>query len=58
MRIWSLQEKTQEAVLHGHAEEVYSVAITSDSKYIVSGGRDKTVRIWNLQQKAQGAVSY
>ena len=35
---------------------VSSVAITSDNKYIVSGGDDKTVRIWNLQDKTQEAV--
>ena len=33
-----------------------SVAIASDNKYIVSGGEDRTVRIWNLQDKIQEAV--
>ena len=32
------------------------VAISSDNKYIVSGGIDRTVRIWNPQKKAQEAV--
>ena len=48
--------KTQEAVLKGHTDCVNSVAITSNNKYIVSGGDDKTVRIWNLQEKTQEAV--
>ena len=56
VRIWNLQDKTQEAVLQGHTGSVRSVAITSDNKYIVSGGYDKTVRIWNLQDKTQEAV--
>ena len=56
MRIWNLQDKTQEAVLQGHTNLSYSVAITSDNKYIVSGGHDNTVRIWNLQDKTQEAV--
>ena len=38
VRLWNLQDKTQEAVLQGHAHLVSSVAITSDNKYIVSGG--------------------
>ena len=42
--------------LEGHTELISSVAITSDNKYIVSGGRDKTVRIWNLKDKTQEAV--
>ena len=56
VRIWNLQDKTQEAVLQGHTDWVYSVAITSDNTYIVSGGWDNTVRIWNLQDKTQNAV--
>ena len=30
-------------------EGVKSVAITSDSKFIVSGNFDKTIRLWNLE---------
>ena len=46
VRIWNLQEKTQEAVLKGHTSEVRTVVIGSGNKYIVSGGHDSTVRIW------------
>ena len=56
MRIWNLQDKTQEAVLQGHTDSVISVAITSDNKYIVSGGSSKNVRIWNLQNREQEVV--
>ena len=42
--------------LQGHTGCVYSIAITSDNKYIVSGGADKTVRIWNLHNKVQESV--
>ena len=56
MRIWNLQDKTQEAVLQGHIYSVISVAITSDNKYIISGGSSKTVRIWNLQNREQEVV--
>ena len=37
--------KTQETVLQGHTSYVYTVAVTSDNKYIVSGSDDKTIRI-------------
>ena len=43
-------------MLQGHNKKVSSVAITSDNKYIVSGGEDNTVRIWNLKDRTQEAV--
>ena len=51
VRIWNLQDKIQEAVLKGHTECVTSVAITSNDKYIVSGGGDNTVRIWKTPKQ-------
>ena len=32
-------------LMQGHADEVHSLAVTSDSKYILSGSSDKTIRI-------------
>ena len=51
MRLWNLKDRTQEAVLQGHIDSVISVAITSNSKYIVFCGNDETVRIWNLSNE-------
>ena len=52
----NLQDKTQEDVLQCHANSVTSIAISSDNKYIVFGGRDRIVRIWNLKDKTQESV--
>jgi WD40 repeat protein len=30
-----------------HSERVYSVAFSPDSKTIVSGSRDKTIKVWD-----------
>ena len=49
------RQNTRSCVARSY-RSVNSVAITSDNKYIVSGGDDKTVRIWNLQDKTQEAV--
>ena len=51
-----LLEEEYGLFLEGHTSSVFSVAITSDNKYIVSGGSDNTVRIWNLQNRKQKAV--
>ena len=36
-------------VLGGHTESVFDVAISSDGGKIVSGSRDKTVRVWSME---------
>ena len=38
-------EKRQETVLQWHTDSVYTVAMTSDNNYIISGSKDKTIRI-------------
>ena len=43
-------------ITEGHTENVASLALTSDDKYIISGSEDKTVRIWNRSEKRQEAV--
>ena len=57
MRIWNLQDKIEEAVLKGHTEGVTSVAIAVNGKYIVSGSKGRTVRIWEFQNKRQLAIT-
>jgi WD40 repeat protein len=35
--------------MKGHSDDVNSVAVSPDGRYAVSGSRDKTLRMWNLQ---------
>ncbi|KAI0084568.1 WD40-repeat-containing domain protein [Irpex rosettiformis] len=39
--------------LNGHADDVVSVASSSDGQFIASGSRDKTVRIWETRNSAR-----
>lgn len=32
----------------GHTDQVYSLAITADGKFLASGSADKTVKLWNV----------
>ena len=49
LELWDL-EKKQLRTLDGHKGEITSVAFTKD--LIVSAGRDKTIRLWNLDTGA------
>ncbi len=39
--------------MSGHREPVYSVAFTYNGQYIITGGHDRTVRLWNATTGAQ-----
>ena len=43
-------------IIEGHVEPVRAVAITHDKKYVVSGGDDCSIRVWNLKYKREEAV--
>ncbi|MGM3305209.1 WD40 repeat domain-containing protein [Anabaena sp. WFMT] len=36
-------------ILMGHSHIVSSLAISADAKFLVSGSRDKTIKVWNLE---------
>lgn len=36
--------------LKGHTDEVLALALSSDGKYLVSGGRDRRVVVWDAEK--------
>jgi WD40 repeat protein len=37
----------------GHRDYVHSVAFSPDGKYLVSGSRDKTVKLWSVESQKE-----
>eukprot|EP01080_Neovahlkampfia_damariscottae_P000036 gene36-4287_t len=49
LTIFDLETKNTE-ILKGHKDVILSVSSTSDSKYFVSGAKDDTIRVWEIEK--------
>jgi WD40 repeat protein len=49
--LWSVRERCVDAVLIGHPWPVYQLAVSADGKYLVSGGNDGTMILWDLPRR-------
>jgi WD40 repeat protein len=49
LQVWSMEDLEEIAQLLGHKTQVMSLAISSDGLRIVSGSRDRTMRVWDGQ---------
>ncbi|MEH2015714.1 MAG: hypothetical protein V7K65_30430 [Nostoc sp.] len=48
VKVWQLNTGELIHTFNGHSAEVYAIAFSADGKTLVSGGRDKTIKIWQL----------
>ncbi|MEA5596168.1 serine/threonine-protein kinase [Rivularia sp. UHCC 0363] len=48
----SLENASLSYVLNGHKNVIRSIIFSSDSQTLFSGANDKTIRIWNLQNRS------
>ena len=51
-----MNKRSEITTLKGHTDFVYSVAFSPDRKLLVSGSGDKTVKLWNNQNRNE--ISY
>ena len=52
LRLWDLSSGETTRSFIGHEKDVLSVAFSADNRHIVSGSRDKTLRLWNTLVRA------
>jgi WD40 repeat protein len=54
VRLWSVDEGAPiEPALKGHIAAVARLAFSADSKTLVSGGADQTIRFWNVATRQE-----
>lgn len=49
VRLWDMNTFTEIHVLRGHEDNVWTVKFSPDEKYLISGGMDATMIIWDVQ---------
>jgi WD40 repeat protein len=47
LRLWEINTGRTTRRFVGHEKDVLSVAFSADNRQIVSGARDKTIKLWN-----------
>lgn len=47
LRLWDLNTGLTTRRFVGHSSDVLSVSFSADNRQIVSGSRDKTIKLWN-----------
>ena len=48
IKVYALQDGEQVMNLKGHREMIYCMETTPNSKYLITGGSDYLVRIWEI----------
>jgi len=57
LRLWDLSTGEMCLTLAGHNDEVTAVAVTPDGRHALSAAHDRTLRLWNLQERVCQAVA-
>ncbi|KAI9006960.1 hypothetical protein DFJ74DRAFT_690074 [Hyaloraphidium curvatum] len=60
VRVWDPRSPNTRHVLklNGHTDNVRSVLVSADGKWVLSASSDATVKLWSLAQPARCAVTY
>lgn len=54
--IWDIKQEKIAALLKGHADWIYDIAVSPNGRYAVTTSRDKTARIWDIKKAQTVAI--
>jgi len=57
LRLWELATGTTTRRFVGHTNDVLSVSFSADNRQIVSGSRDRTIKLWNTLGDCKFTIS-
>jgi WD40 repeat protein len=47
-----IQNRQRKFKLNGHTDSVFSVSISPDKRYLISGSYDESIRLWSIHSKS------
>jgi WD40 repeat protein len=53
IRLFNIQSSEQIGLLKGHSNTIYTLAFSSDGKWLASGSGDNTVRVWDVSSQKE-----
>jgi WD40 repeat protein len=54
VKLWDAATGREMLTLEGHNSKLYCVDFSPDGRRLVSGGRDRTIRIWSAANRRTG----
>ncbi len=56
--VYDLTNWARVRTLHGHRDEIWCIALSSDGRWLASGSRDQTIRFWSTAAPPEAAVDW